>query len=413
MYTSKQTHKHASLAKCSLALLMASAGLTAHAQYKLEYAGNTLQIGGRLNIAFDHTELSGFTSGAANDPGLAATDDRVFGANASRINFTLQRTFANQYVGEIFIDSSLNPTAGSGTLAGRENWLGVTGPFGRFRAGRIDTPVKQMGGYTDVFYATGIADNGQIEMMGGEDQLVGFTRRQQKSLRYDTPKFNGFDFAVQLGLPNADGSAATDAPSNEARKGTVLSTSLNYASGPFSAGIGYEIHKNLRYTSSNIGLTDTGLRLGAKYVLSGMGDIGFGANLYKYEGPNGTEVTRPFTEITGNIYAGSGKIVMRYAQAGNVGGSAPDGTIICGTPNAAANFSSCSGLQLIKGSNSGATQTVIGYDYAIDKQTSIYGYFTNIQNDANANYNYGTNGYGTLKPGNSLQGISIGAIYIF
>ena len=398
--------------KIAATCVLALAAFSAQAQYKWEFAGNTLQIGGRLNLTVDHTDLSGVDS--TNNPGLATNDNRVFGANASRLNFTMQRAFG-EYRAEIFLDSSLNPTAGSGTLAGRENWLGVTGPFGQFRAGRVDTPVKQMGGYTDVFYATGIADNGQIEMMGGEDQLTGFTRRQQKSLRYDTPALNNFNFAFQYGLPNAAGADATDAPAGDGRKGTVMSTALTYANGPLSAGFGYEVHNSVRYIDNNTGLKDSGWRLGAKYVFDGIGDIGFGANEFTYEGPNGSTVVRPFQEVTGNYYVGKGKVVLRYAQAGTVSGSAPDGTVVCGAA-AAATFAanSCTGaITLVKGADSGSRQVVFGYDYAVDKQTSLYGYWTSIQNDKNANYNYGTNGYGNLKGGNDLQGISVGAIYIF
>lgn len=392
---------------------LAAASALAQAQFKLEYAGNTLQIGGRLNVSYDHTSVSGYAPGGATDPGLAGSVDRVFGANASRINFTFSRLLPNGITGEVFIDSSLNPTAGSGNLAGRENWLGATGAFGRLRAGRIDTPVKQMGSYTDVFYATGIADDGEIQMMGGEDKLIGFTRRQQKSLRYDSPNMSGFGLALQLGLPNADGAAGSDAPTNSARKGRVISTALTYASGPFSAGLGYEHHQNVRFTGTT-GLGDSGVRLGAKYVFEGIGDIGAGANVFRYEAAGGSTVTRPFAAITGNVYVGSGKVVMRYGHAGNAGGSAPDGTVICGTPNASANFNSCSGtLALVKGPDSGARQFVVGYDYAVDKQFSVYGFMTQLRNGANANYNFGTNGYGALKSGNNLKGISVGAIYIF
>lgn len=404
---------HRAPLRAAIAASLAVLACSAQAQLKWEFGKNSVQIGGRLNIAYDHTSLSGVTAGV-NDPGLASSADRVFGANASRLNFTFRRQFNERVSAEVFIDSSLNPSAGSGTLAGRENWLGVTGPMGRLRAGRIDTPVKQMGEYTDVFYATGIADNGQIEMMGGEDNLLGFTRRQQKSIRYDTPRINGFAAGVQLGLPNADGAAGTDAPPNDARKARVFSTAVTYAAGPLTAGLGYEVHRGLRFTAANQALTDTGLRVGAKYVFDGIGDIGAGANLYTYEGPDDSKVKRPFMQITGNVYLGGGKLVMRYARAGKVGGSAPDGTVLCGVTNSAATFTSCaSGLQLIKGADSGATQWVLGYDYPIDKQTAIYGYATRMSNQRNANYNYGTNGYGNLKPGNSLTGISVGAIYIF
>jgi predicted porin len=399
-----------------LACGVALAGLAfgAHAQFRVEYAGNAMQIGGRVNVSYDHTKVTGFTPGAANDPNLAGSVDRVFGGNASRLNFTFTRAFGPGYMAEIFLDSSVVPTAGSGTLAGRENWLGVFTPYGRFRAGRVDTPVKAMGEYTDVYYATGIADDGEMQMMGGEDKLIGFTRRQQKSLRYDTLRVSGWAFAAHLALPNADGSAVADAPPNAGRKGQVYSTAVTYANGPLSGGFGYEVHRNLRYTGTSTGLTDKGWRLGAKYVFDGLGDIGAGANTFTYEAPVGSHVTRPYLTVTGNLYLGMDKVTLRVGKAGNAGGSAPNGTVVCGTPNASATFTSCSGtLALVKGPNSGARQIVLGYDHAFDKQTSLYGYYTQIHNDSNANYNFGTNGYGPLKAGNSVQGVSAGVIYIF
>lgn len=388
-------------------------------QFKLEYGANSLVFTGNLNLSVDHTEVTGQPAASPSNPNpaLAPSVNRVFGGNASRVTLVLARDFGNGYRGEGFIDSSVVPTSGSGTLAGRENWLGYSGPFGRIRAGRIDTPVKQMGGYTDVFYSTGISDDGQIEMMGGEDQLTGFTRRQQKALRYDMPAMNGFNFGFELALPNADGAAVIDQPSTAAREGQVISTALTYANGGFSAGLGLEQHRNLRFTIVNgaaSGLTDRGIRFGAKYVVAGIGDIALGANLYQYGGPSGTKVRRPFAGITANAYVGPGKIVMRYERAGEVGGSAPDGTVICGAINSAANWTSCSGaLQLRKGAASGASQVVLGYDLPINRQTNVYFILTGIRNEAHANYNYATNNYGVLNPGSSLKGAGIGSIYYF
>jgi hypothetical protein len=374
-------------------------------QLKIVYGPNIFELGGILNISYDHSDYVASTSehGGAN---------RIFGGNASRLNFTFTRALANGLSVQAFIDSSLVPSSGSGSVAGREDWLAFAGPIGRFRLGRIDTPVKSMGGYTDIFYATGIADDGQINMMGGEDVALGFTRRQQKSVRYDSPETSALKWAVQLALPNADGSATVDGPAQDERKGKVVSAALTYSTGPLSLGIGAEYHKSLRYTQTE-GLSDWGARWGAKYVFPA-GDIGIGGNVFNYEAENGTSVIRPFGNITANIYAGPGKIVLRYGHAFEVRGSAPDGTVICGKANAVANFTNCGGgLQLTKGARSGASQYTMGYDYPLDKQTALYGYYTTIRNGERANYNFGTNPYSELKPGQSLQGVSMGGIYMF
>lgn len=91
-----------------------------------------------------------------------------------------------------FIDTSFSADeASGGTLANRNTYGGLTGGFGTFRIGRIDTPYKELG-YKINRFITYAGDTRVI--MGNaldNNSRVGFDARPDNVLRYETPTFGG------------------------------------------------------------------------------------------------------------------------------------------------------------------------------------------------------------------------------
>jgi predicted porin len=360
-----------------ISLLIASAfSATASAQ-----TAGQATLYGRLNVNAERISLGGTTASDA-----FAGNQRV-SANSSRFGLRARKTFEGITVfGQI--ETGVSADTGGDTIAGRDTFVGIEGGFGKLRFGKMDTPFKEMGGLTDRFKGTGIQDDGSIAALGGSGN--GFSRRQNNSIRYDTPAFGPVVGQIQYGLETEDTGSATQ------RK--VITLGLEFKSGPLKAGVAYEQHD--KFTAA---LTDKAYRLGVNYDLP-MVNIGAGFNRLNYSVATGT-VQRDYFTLTAGVPVGKGVVNVRYGKAGTVKGSAPVGTLVVGSDAAS--------LRL--GPDSGATQTTLGYEHPLFPGAQLFGYWTKVSNQAQANYRFGTNALNVAAAdrGASPSGIAIGIVFDF
>lgn len=355
---------------------VASSAMSIHGAH----AQTTVQVYGRLNVDVEAISFSKPTGGAN-------ADMTRMSSNSSRLGFRGTEDLGSGLMAIFQIESSVNPDNGTGTLSGRDSFVGLKGNWGTLRLGIMDDVFKGLGGYTDRFKGTGLADDGTIAGLGGGG--VGFTRRQVNSLRYDTPTVGGFRGEIQYGLQDE---APVDAQ-------TSLTMAGHYANGPLAVGIGFARHHNF-----TIGRSDKGYRIGAKYDF-GAFDIAGGMTRLDYEVAGGNIEHDFFTVSTGIKLAG-GVLSLKYGVAPDNKGSAANGaTTAAGSDNA----------RLFKGANSGAKLYTVGYEYNLSKRTQLYTYYTRISNEANANYRFGTNGVNIAQagPGASPSGFVIGMSHDF
>jgi predicted porin len=346
---------------------------TAHAQ-------TSVQVYGRLNMDLEAISFSNTTGGAD-------ADMTRMSSNSSRLGFRGTEDLGNGLKAIFQIESSVNPDAGTGTLAGRDSFVGLQGNWGKVRMGIMDDVFKGMGGYTDRFKGTGLQDDGTITALGGGG--VGFTRREVNSLRYDTPTFGGFRGEFQYGLVNE---APVDAQ-------TSLTMAGHYANGPLAVGVAFARHHNF-----TVGRSDKGYRIGAKYDF-GIFDIAGGITRLDYEVASG-DIKHDFYTISTGIKLGGGVLSFKYGVAPDNKGSATNG---------ATTAAGSDGARLFKGDNSGAKLYTLGYEYNLSKRTQLYTYYTRISNEANANYRFGTNGVNIAAagPGASPSGFVVGVSHDF
>lgn len=361
------------LTSLSLAIAALAASTGAHAQYTLY---------GRANLDFEKTKLSG--TPAAD----AFSGNQRVSSNSSRFGIRASTQVEGLTV-FAQLESGVSWDAGGDTLAGRDTFAGLEGSFGKFRIGKMDTPMKDLGGLTDRFKGTGIQDDGGIAMLGGSGN--GFGRRQSNSLRYDSPSFAGFGASVQYGLDNEDKGSA------EQKK--LVSLSLHYRIAKLKAAVAYEQHRNFIETGNK----DNIWRIGANYDF-GFLNLGAGYNEITYKIAAGT-LKRKYAALSAAVPVGNGAISLRASKAGGVGGTAPGGTTVAGAD----------GNQLFRGDDSGARYYVAGYEHNIFKGAQLYGYWTKIVNGANANYRFGVNplNLAAADRGADPSGIVIGILYDF
>ena len=355
----------------ALALALCAAGAQAQ-----------LTIYGRANIDFEKTKLGGTPAAEA------FSGNQRISSNSSRLGFRASKDFEGL---KVFaqLETGVSWDAGGDTLATRDTFAGIEGAWGKLRLGKMDTPVKELGGLTDRFKGTGLQDDGSIAALGGSGN--GFSRRQNNSLRLDSPEFGGVRLALQYGLDNEDVGSATQK--------RVLSLGGMFNAGALKAGAAYETHRNFHAA----GTSDSAWRIGAHYDF-GFVNVGAGFNELRYELPVGT-AKRKYGAVSVGVPIGNGAFSLRFGKAGAVSGSAPVGTTVAGADGAA----------LYVGPDSGARQMTFGYEHNLFKGAQAYAYWTKISNQANANYRFGVNplNVAAADRGADPAGLVIGMLYDF
>ena len=126
--------------------------------------------------------------------------------------------------------------AGGGDWAGRDSFIGLEGGFGKVRAGKLSTSLKDMDAVDPWEYSN--------QALG----LGMFTRTGERvtSVRYDSPVWAGFSFNAQM-TPRDNGTevrrlGVTDGRNNEASDTSAYYAGLNYENAGLFAqyGVGYK-----------------------------------------------------------------------------------------------------------------------------------------------------------------------------
>ncbi|MDO9438355.1 porin [Hydrogenophaga sp.] len=146
--------------------------------------------------------------------GLKGTEDLGGGLKA---NFQLEQGF----------DAS-NGTTTNGTAFNRQSWVGLSGGFGEVQLGRTWTPYDDTRALANDSFNSNSAASFRT--------WAAYYDRTSNGIRYNTPSFGGFSAAVAYAL-GEDETAANS-------RSSLTSFSLNYANGPFVAGLAYQSERD-------------------------------------------------------------------------------------------------------------------------------------------------------------------------
>jgi predicted porin len=319
--------------------------------------------------------------------------------------------------------------SGTGTLAGRNSYIGLAGDFGKvFYAGAHDSPYKRGGliQAKDPFFATGIAALYGLRNSPGYNQVAGgaatgtsvlgsagladFAARLNNSIFYLTPKFNGFSAEFARGVNEAKTSSTATVPLDP----SVSSLSITYEASPFWVSYSRERRDDyfglttiatLGGTAGNTGplsggSQDTGNQVGAGYNIGNTDLMMLWERLAFTSNPGaaapGTFVTdyrRDLWMLTGTHRIAPHRISAAFGRAGSATCSN-----LAGTCDAA---------------DTGARQYTLGYVYALAKGSDLYVHWTRIRNDRLASYTWGV---GTALPagaGSDPEALAFGIRHVF
>lgn len=351
----------------SLLLLLVTSAVC-HAQ------STAVQIYGRLNIAVEDFHNS-------DDAKNHSSSVSRLSNNRSVLGFKGDEDLGDGLKAIFQIEGTVSPDTGAGGIAARDTRVGLQGQAGTLFGGNWVTPYNSATSALDPFYPTtagymSIMGNGSASTADNVSDTSSFDRRQQNSLHYWTPGWNGISARIAHGFN--EGVIVGGA------KPSLTSAALIYDEGAYYLTLAEEIHHEYQ----GPGLKDTGTKIAAAYKF-GETRIAAIAEKLKYGTATG-QLERKSYYLSATHQIDRHVIRFGIAFAGDVTGES---------------------IQKIgflkKGPDTGAIHATLGYDYNFSKRTSVFVYYTQLKNDRNGIYDLAINSLG-VSPGATVKGIALG-----
>ena len=348
-------------------IALAIAGLASGAAF-----ADNASIYGVLDAAWVNTSGGGLRSANTVASG---------GLSASRIGFNVSEDLGNgtKVIGnlEYQLDIANSTPIGSGNAVvnsatvARQQLLGLTGSWGTFATGYLQTVSYDFGAKFDVAAGSTVSPlQNMVKGAGLTIGTVGGAARAGSAMAYISPNMSGFSAAVnyaylnQLNVLDASG-ANTNKPA------TLLG--LNYDNGPLAVGFAY-VH------IGNANLANTGV-VANEWALGGSYNFGVATvkGTYQVGHVSGGGMSSPATNnvkawsLGAVIPAGPGAVAISYAKL---------------------NDDTCTDCD--------ANSYTLGYLYPMSKRTTAYVAYSH------ANQDNGTNSYSVDNSVLSLGGLNAG-----
>jgi predicted porin len=340
-----------------------------------------VQIYGRLNIGLEAMRGDGARRGQAVQ--RLSNYRSVLGLRGSEdLGGGLKLVFQ--------VESTLAPDTGAGAIAARDTRIGLQGRWGSLFGGNWPTPYNTATSGLDPFYPTtagymSIMGNGSAPSASNVSDTTSFDRRQQNSLHYWTPAWQGMTLRLAHGFNE-------EMPPSGARP-SLDAAALVLEHGPLYAALAHERHHDYQ----GPGLDDHGSKVALAWQFGpqlGQVRVAAVAEKLRYATARG-DLVRVAYYLALTRQFGAHGIRFGLARAGEGKGSA-------GTR-----------LGFIQaGPDTGATHATLGYDYTLSKRTALFAFYTRLRNDGRGAYDFAINGL-DASPGAHLSGAALGIRHSF
>lgn len=317
------------------------------------FAQSSVTLAGKANIGFQKEtgaslKAAGGADGSASRLIFRGTEDLGGGLKA---NFLMEQGI------------DLGTGATDSPTFQRQAWMGLSGGFGEFRAGRQYT----LGFMSSIGYMPSTYSNAQLSAGLG---FNGVASRNDAQLRYASPSFGGLkvEVATQLkgNIPAAAARAATAtafaAPATVAGQGALTEVVVSYGAGPLKAAL---------YTSKAKEVS------GSNVAINGSYDLGRALLAAGYIDKAGSGTGKGYFVHAG-FPMGALTPYIQVAKNSDAKGAVEVNTV-AGTPT------------LTRQANPAGDSTAVevGARYALSKRTTAY---THLVNNSKANTATGVQG---------------------
>ncbi len=266
------------------------------------------------------TQRLGFQGEEALGGGLKAVWRLEAGINADKGQ--AGSVGINQVVGTVTAPATQS-VSGYGQFFDREAFLGLSGSWGTFKAGRQYSPVFNAVAAMDTFGVAGIGSNYLLNTIAGAaGGRGGVTTRINNSLRYESPNMSGFNATVLFGLGDNGLSTVSTAQNNESaggqdavavnkQAGQHTGLNLAYGNGPISVIYGYGSNNSVTLVGTAPVRTKSNALAGSYNF--GPGKLTLGWASHKNDAAVVTLDTRVWV-IGGSFNVGAGSIRAQYGS---------------------------------------------------------------------------------------------------
>jgi predicted porin len=231
-------------------------------------ANADVTIYGKMHVSLDYISVDNNYLDAAGN--VSDVDDVQVSSNSSRIGFKGSEDLGGGLKAIWQVEQGVElDDRGGNTWASRNSFLGLSGGWGTFLAGKHDTPFKIVGRKLDLFGDT-VGDTRGI--IGGGDAGGGlaigapaahFNQRTNNTIAYVSPDFSGFTAIVAYVADHQIVGTAHPIDDNEF---DAWSLSGTYSNGPLFLAAAYEAHNGGDITGDNVDDVDEDAwRLGGSY----------------------------------------------------------------------------------------------------------------------------------------------------
>ncbi|AYM79747.1 porin [Janthinobacterium agaricidamnosum] len=357
---------------CAAGALALAAALPSHAQ-------ENVQLYGRLNVALETLHSSG-----SGDSVQRVSNNR------SVLGFRGSEDLGGGWQALFQVEGTLAPDSGAGSLAARDTRVGIAGPWGTLFGGNWTLPYNSATSALDPFYPTtagymSLMGNGSASNDSNTSNTYSFDRRQQNSLHYWSPPWQGWSLRVARGM-------GEERPASGAHP-ALTSAALIYDGGALYATLAQEDHHDYQ----GRGLTDRGSKLAIAWRIDSATQLAVAVESLRYATPTG-ELRRRTAYFSATRQFGPHGLRFGLAHAQSASGGALEtiGTVRAGT-------------------GTGATHATAGYDYQLSKRSSLYAYYTRLANGSNGVADFAINSLGrdAATKGATLSGVTLGIRHNF
>lgn len=325
------------------------------------------------NVAISGYISSGYSNSKVSNTGAAQyrSENRIDDGRYSRIRFTGTEDLGNGLKAEFQLETRLSMETGGdattavGAFGSGDQWVGVSGAFGRVRLGRMDQYYSD-GVLTELTRATSFQSFATLSLLaqsGNDTTSLGTAIRQGRhdnQVRYDTPNWSGFSATTSYSFsPNTNEGTGLVTAGVDGGKGGEWYVAGRYFNGPIYAGLSY-INRHVEGTASQ---NHTGTRAYGSYTFPFGLKIGLNIDKTRAETATGAlSSSRTAYFLPVSYTFGANTVYATYGRAGNYKAAA-------GRVN-----------------DSGAVMWNLAYDYALSKRTSVGANYTVLNNGNNAQY---------------------------
>lgn len=360
-------------------LPLLAAGTLALAAALPAAAQENVQLYGRLNVALE----------ALHSSGSGDSVQRVSN-NRSVLGFRGSEDLGGGWQALFQVEGTLAPDTGAGSIAARDTRVGIAGPWGTLFGGNWTLPYNSATSALDPFYPTtagymSLMGNGAGASESNTSNTYSFDRRQQNSVHYWTPQWQGWSLRVARGM-------GEERPASGAHP-ALTSAALIYDGGALYATLAQEDHHDYQ----GRGLTDRGSKLALAWRVDSATQLALALENLRYATPTG-ELRRRTVYVSATRQFGRHGLRFGLAHAQSATGGALESI---GTVRA--------------GAGTGATHATAGYDYQLSKRSSLYAYYTRLANGRNGIADFAINSLGrdAGSKGATMSGMALGIRHNF